>query len=62
MQRVMTTAVSAPDPLTRTNAVRYLGTHGQNNAQARATLEQIARSDANVQVQKAAAEALQRRE
>jgi len=62
MQRVMERAVSAPDPLTRTKAVRYLGTHGQNNAQARATLEQIARSDANAQVQKAAAEALHRRE
>jgi hypothetical protein len=62
MQRALETAVSAPDPLTRTNAVRYLGTQGQNNAQARATLEQIARSDATVQVQNAAAEALQRRE
>ena len=62
MQRVIETAVSASDPLTRTNAVRYLGTQGQNNAQARATLERIAQSDANVQVQQAAAEALQRRE
>jgi hypothetical protein len=62
LQSVMEKAVSAPDPLARTNAVRYLGTHGQNNAQARATLEQVARSDANVQVQKAATEALQRRE
>jgi HEAT repeats len=61
-QSVMERAVSAPDPLTRTNAVRYLGTHGQNTPQTRATLEQIARSDANVQVRNAAAEALQRRE
>jgi hypothetical protein len=58
----MEMAVSTPDPLTWTIAVRYLGPHGQNNAQATATLEQIARSDANVQVQKEAAEALQRRE
>ena len=62
MQSAMEQAVSAPDPLTRMNAVRYLGTHGQNDPQARATLEQIARSDANVQVQQAAAEALPRRE
>ena len=54
--------MSASDPLTRTNAVRYLGTQGQNNAQARATLGEIAHSDANIQVQKAATEALQRRE
>jgi len=58
----MERAVSAPDPLTRANAVRYLGTYGQNTPQARATLEQIARSDANGQVRNAAAEALQRRE
>ena len=58
----MERAVSAPDPLTRANAVRSLGTHGQNTPQTRATLEQIARSDANVQVRNAAAEALQRRE
>jgi hypothetical protein len=62
LQSVMEQAVSAPDPLTRTNAVRYLGTHGQNIPQTRATLEQIARSDANVHVRNAAAEALQRRE
>jgi hypothetical protein len=62
IQRAIETAVSASDPLTRTNAVRYLGTQGQNNAQARATLEEIARSDADIQVQKAATEALQRRE
>jgi len=62
IQRVIERAVSGPNPLTRTNAIRYLGAHGQNNAQAKATLEQIARSDANVQVQKAAAEALHRRE
>jgi len=60
MQRVREMAVSAPDPLTWTNAVRYLSPYWQNNAQATATLEQVARSDANVQVQKAAAEALQR--
>ena len=58
----MEQAVSAPDPLTRTNAVRYLGTHGQNTPHTRATLEQIARSDANVHVRNAAAEALQQRE
>jgi hypothetical protein len=62
MQSILQRAVSHSDPRMRVNAVIYLGAHMQDDPQARATLEEIARSDTNVQVRQAAAEALQRKE
>ena len=58
MQSVMQMGLSGPDPSTRANAAVYLGEHIDEDPQARETLEQIARSDTNVRVRKAAAEAL----
>jgi hypothetical protein len=59
MQSVMQMGLSDPDPSTRANAAVYLGEHIDEDPQAREALEQIARSDTNVRVRKAAAAALQ---
>ena len=59
MQSVMQMGLSDPDPSTRANAAVYLGAHIDEDPQARETLEQIGRTDTNVRVRKAAAEALQ---
>jgi len=62
MQSVLQRAVADPELRTRASVVVSLGAHVQDAPQAKAMLEQIARSDANVQVKQAAAEVLHRRE
>jgi len=59
MQEVTQIATSDPNPSMRANAISYLGAHAQDDPQVKETLEQIANSDTNVRIRKAAAEALQ---
>ncbi len=59
-QRVVQMATSAPSPLTRANAVVYLGMHMDDEPQTKELLEQIARGDQSSRVREAATQALQR--
>jgi len=59
MQEVTQIATSDPNLSMRANAIAYLGAHAQDDPQVKETLEQIANSDTNVRIRKAAAEALQ---
>lgn len=60
MPRIIQMATASPNPLTRANAVVYLGAHAQDDPQLQELLERIANGDASSRVRNAAAQALQR--